>query len=281
MATKPKAAPAAKARKDAAAAKAQKATSSPAAKAAPAATSATKTTAPAKTKATAASVASKKTTSTATQSVGNKLGTVASKLKGKGKLGIIGGLLTAGAAAGYSAYNRNKSTSSPDKKSTASSKSDFNKGKDPVQQYGVKQTSTSPSTVLKKSATSTPNSPAPSKTTISSSKKTVGGSKSSSNRITKPTSLSRSNPVYTNAKDLSVKTEGLKRTNPVGKTAEVKNVSLPSLSSTASKSSAAPLSQRAKLKGLRKEKRSERKATRMARRENRIVNKTAKLKSKR
>jgi hypothetical protein len=149
----------------------------------------------------------------------------------------------------------------------------------------------SSTSVDSKSKTSTPsratvitsksNSPAPSKTTISSSKKTVGGSKSSSNRITKPAPLSRSNPVYTNAKDLSVKTEGLKRTNPVGKTAEVKNVSLPSLSSTASKSSTAPLSQRAKLKGLRKEKRSERKATRMARRENRIVNKTAKLKSKR
>ena len=59
------------------------------------------------------------------------------------------------------------------------------------------------------------------------------------------------------------------------------NSSTASTSSTASKSSASPLSKRATMKGLRTEKRSERKLTRQARRENRIVNKTAKLKAKR
>ena len=133
-----------------------------------------------------------------------------------------------------------------------------------------KPSSTSTSTsVDSKSRTSTP-----SRATVITSK-SGSPSKSAPNKVNKPNSFKRNKPIT-----LSSKTEGFKSQIPVRKTAEgvVKNVSLPSLSS---KSSASPTSQRATLKDLRKEKRSERKITRMARRENRIVNKTAKLKAKR
>ena len=206
-----------------------------------------------------------KVTKVAEKSVGNTLVKASSKLKGKGKLFAVGaGLLAAGIGAGREWYNSSKS--SPVKKSDAvkkttppssnppsSPKSDFNKGKDPIQQYGV----------VKPGSSTVPNKPALKKTTP--------------NKITKPISFKRDKPIT-----LSGKTEGFKSQIPVRKTAEgvVKNVSLPPLPS--------PLSKRATMKGLRKEKRSERKLTRMDRREdrqdrreNRIINKTAKLKAKR
>ena len=157
--------------------------------------------------------------------------------------------------------------SKPEKSSTpnkpsSSSKLDFNKGKDPIQQYGV----------VKPGSSIVPNKPPLKKT--------------NPNKITKPISFKRNKPIT-----LSAKSEGVKSPSPIGKTPEgvVKNVSLSRPSSTASKSSA---SQKPTLKDLRKEKRSERKLTRMDRREdrredrqdrreNRIINKTAKLKAKR
>lgn len=214
----------------------------------------------------------KKAGSNLANDAGRALGRLKNISRGKGLLGLASAAVI---GSGLYQTSKIKSKSSPAKASTASSASNFNKGKDPIQQYGVKNPSAS--TVVKK-----PSAPATGSTTqkpAAPSTKTGGGSKSSPSKIRKPDSFSRKNI----AKGLSAKSVGVKSSSPIGKSPEgaVKNVSLSRPSSTASKSSASPLSKRATMKGLRTEKRSERKLTRMARRENRIVNKTAKLKAKR
>jgi hypothetical protein len=225
------------------------------------------------------------------KSVATKLGSSLGKLKGKaGLIGKVLGGLTALGTAGYAAYNAYDKKSTPSK---ASAKSDFNKGKDPIQQYsGVKPGSSTSN----KPAASAPNSKTapkanPPKTnpptkTVGGSTKTGGGYKSSPNRVKKPVSFSSGIKSPNSFKNMDTKLKANISSPksfadmPRSKSSE-SNSSTASTASTASKSSASPLSKRATMKGLRKEKRSERKITRMARRENRIVNKTAKLKAKR
>jgi hypothetical protein len=211
----------------------------------------------------------------ATKPAKNMATKLGSALKGKGKIGLIGGLLAAGAAAGYSALNRGAGTS---KKKVAA---------ETAKKKTVAETSSSkdaaPVSILKgvdrRDEIGKPSSPM----VLKSSTTPTPKPKSTPSKIRKPDSFSRKNI----AKGLSAKTVGVKSSSPIGKTPEgaVKNVSLSRPSSTASKSSVA---QKPTLKDLRKEKRSERKLTRMDRREdrkdrreNRIINKTAKLKAKR
>lgn len=211
------------------------------------------------------------------KNMATKLG---SALRGKGKIGLIGGLLAAGAAAGYSALNRGAGTSkkkvaaeTAKKKTVAETSSSKDaspvsilKGVDRRDEIGkpLKPMVLKESTAPKPAASTTPKVGA-------GSTKTGGGSKSSPSKIRKPDSFSRKNII----KGLSGKTEGLKSQIPVGKTAEVKNVSF---SSTAPKSK---VYERATKKGTRMEKRAKRKEGRMVKKEARLSGRMEKLKSKR
>jgi hypothetical protein len=206
------------------------------------------------------------------KSLASKLGSAAGKLKGKGKIGLAAGLLAAGAAGAYSAYNRGTGTTK--KKAAETPTKDaapvsILKGVNRRDEIGKP----SSPMVLKSSTASAPKSEASTSPKVGGgSTKTVGSSKSSTGkvRVKKPATFSRGKAIT-----LSGKTEGLKSQIPVGKTAVVKNVSF---ASTAPKSK---VYEKATKKGARMEKRSERKASRMDKRETRVSNRMEKIKSKR
>lgn len=209
------------------------------------------------------------------KSLASKLGSAAGKLKGKGKIGLIGGLLAAGAAAGYSAYNRGTGTTKKKAAAEDSSSKDaapvsILKGVNRRDEIGKPLTSM----VTKSSAASAPKPAASTPKPAASTSPKVGGGPSKSSagkgKIKKPATFSRGKAIT-----LSGKTEGLKSQIPVGKTAEVKNVSF---SSTAPKSK---VYERATKKGTRMEKRAKRKEGRMVKKEARLSGRMEKLKSKR
>jgi hypothetical protein len=233
--------------------------------AAKATTPVTQSTAKAAPKAAPKAVATAATTA-AKQSVGTNLGKAASKLKGKGKYGLIGaGLLAAGVGA-KSLYDNYKSSTSKKSAPSKSSSSDFNKGKDPIQQFGVKQSSTP--TVLKKDT-------APKR--VTEYKSSSGPKRSSTSTVKKPVSFSPGIKSPSSFKSIDTK---LKTNISAPKSLGDMPRSSSSESATSSRSSASKGVKRLVNKGKRIAGRIEKKAGRTANKESRITNRIGRLTSK-